>query len=122
MSLQGGVIPQNEGVATKLVGDAFFDPGTPHYIAHDTMEGFWDTYRRASGGRPEGMLFGKVPTNSQCNRALYNSLQEAGWTPADALRAVRHAKAQQLEYGLRGWHEVPNLPNPINQQGGQPRW
>ena len=79
-------------------------------------------YRRGTATRPEGMLFRRVPTNSQYNRALYNSLQEAGWTPADALQAVREAKAQQLHYGLRGWRDVPNLPNPMNQQGGPPRW
>ena len=36
----GGVIPQNEGISTKLVGDAIRQPGTPHYEAHDIMEGF----------------------------------------------------------------------------------
>jgi RHS repeat-associated protein len=121
-SVFNSVIPVNQGVSTKLVGDAFNQPGTPHFEAHDTMEGFWDMYRAASPTRPQGMLFDETPTNSQYNRALYNSLQESGWTPQQAIQAVRQAKAQQLQYGLRGWQPVPNKPNPTNQTGGRPKW
>ena len=76
------------------------------------MESFWDIYRRG------GMGEGSRPTNSQYNRALYNGLQESGLSPAEALRAVQAAKAQQLGAGLRGSDLVPHLPRRINQVPG----
>lgn len=102
-------IAQSEGVSVKLEGNAFTDVGTPHYNAHESMESFWDIYRRG------GMDAGNLPTNSQYNRALYNGLQESGLSPAEALRAVQAAKAQQLGAGLRGSDLVPRLPGRINQ-------
>ncbi len=102
-------IPQSDGVSLKLVGNAFTDVGTPHYIAHESMESFWDIFRRG------GIDAGNLPTNSQYNRALYNGLQESGLSSAEALRAVQAAKAQQLSAGLRGSDLVPRLPGRINQ-------
>ena len=57
-------IAQSDGVSVKLEGNAFTDVGTPHYNAHESMESFWDIYRRG------GMDAGNLPTNSQYNRAL----------------------------------------------------
>ncbi len=102
-------IPRCEGVSAKLEGNAFTDVGTPHYNAHESMESFWDIYRRG------GMAAGNLPTNSQYNRALYNGLQESGLSAAEALRAVQAAKAQQLSAGLRGSDLVPKLPGRLNQ-------
>jgi hypothetical protein len=102
-------IAHSDGVSVKLEGDAFTDVGTPHYNAHESMESFWDIYRRG------GMDAGNLPTNNQYNRALYNGLQESGLSPAEALRAVQAAKAQQLRAGLRGSDLVPRLPGRINQ-------
>ncbi|HUG66750.1 MAG TPA: polymorphic toxin-type HINT domain-containing protein, partial [Pirellulaceae bacterium] len=102
-------IAQRDGVSVKLEGNAFTDVGMPHYNAHESMESFWDIYRRG------GMDAGNLPTNTQYNRALYNGLQESGLSPAEALRAVRAAKAQQLGAGLRGSDLVPRLPGRINQ-------
>jgi RHS repeat-associated protein len=102
-------IAQREGASVKLEGNALTGVGTPHYNAHESMESFWDIYRRG------GMDARNLPTNSQYNRALYNGLQESGLSPADALRAVQAAKAQQLRAGLRGSDLVPRLPGRINQ-------
>ena len=103
------LIPRSEGVSIKLEGNAITGVGTQHYIAHESMESFWDIYRRG------GMDAGNLPTISLYNRSLYNGLQEAGLSPEEALRAVRAAKAQQLREGLRGSDFVPRLPNRINQ-------
>jgi hypothetical protein len=102
-------IPSAAGLSIKLEGDALFDVGSPHYNFHEGLESFWDQYR------PGGVLEGAMPTNSQYNRALYNVLQESGLTSTDALNATRAAKAQQLEYGLRGSGSVPKLPRRMNQ-------
>lgn len=105
-------IAHSQGVTVKLEGNAFTGVGTPHYVAHESMESFWDIYRRG------GMDAGNLPTNSQYNRALYNGLQESGLSPTQALRAVEAAKAQQLRAGLRGSDLVPRLPGRINQAPG----
>jgi len=102
-------IAHADGVSVKLEGNAFRDVGSPHYNAHDSMESFWDIYRRG------GMDAGNLPTNSQYNRALYNGLQESGLSPSEALRAVQAAKRQQLDAGLRGSDLVPRLPGRIGQ-------
>lgn len=102
-------IGKAQGISVKLDGNAFTDLGTPHYNAHESLEAFWDIYRRG------GIDAGNRPSINLYNRALYNGLQESGLSPADALRAVQAAKAQQLQAGLRGSDLVPRLPNRINQ-------
>lgn len=103
------VIAHADGVSVKLRGNAFSEVGSPHYNAHESMESFWDIFRRG------GMDAGNLPTNSQYNRALYNSLQESGLSPTESLKAVQAAKRQQLDVGLRGRDLVPRLPGRINQ-------
>ena len=51
------VIPSAKGMAIKLRGNAFTQVNSNHYKVHQSLEGFWDQYRRG------GANFGKLPTN-----------------------------------------------------------
>jgi RHS repeat-associated protein len=99
------VIPQGEGVATGLEGNAFTDVGTPHYNAHESMESFWNDFRES----------GQLPTNLQYTQALANSLRAAGLSEAEVQQAVQAAIQQRVQYGLLGGMPVPRLPGRINQ-------
>ena len=66
------VIPTKEGMSVKLEGNAFTEPGTPHYEAHRSMEGFWNQFRRG------GDRHGDIPTNLEYTRAVYDSMRAAG--------------------------------------------
>ena len=60
------------------------------------------------------------PSLKMYNRALYNSLERARLSPGDALQAVKAAKRQQLNVGLRGSDDVPTIPRRMNQaQSGE---
>lgn len=56
------------------------------------------------------------PSVGEYNSALYESLQEAGLSDADAAYAVREAYGQQMQYGLKNNSEVPRIPGRINQK------
>lgn len=119
----GGVVRYDDGITTPLVGDAFRGVGSPHFLSHRGTEAFFDVYRPATTAgarypRPNGWLVGETPTFSQYNRALYNSLQEAGVPANRALRMVQEAKAEQLRSGFRGADLLPDLPRRMGQRGG----
>jgi len=121
--LFGGTVLYDAGVTTPLVGNAVIDVDTPHFTTHRGLEAFFDMYRPATSDgvtypRPAGLLNREVPSFSQVNRALYNSLQEAGVPSQRALRMVIEAKAEQLRAGFRGGDTVLDLPRRLGQRGG----
>lgn len=102
------VIPRNEGLAIELKGNIFKDIGSQHYKAHSSLEGFWNQYRS------KGLLQGKVPTVSEYNSALFESLRAAGFTKKQTQEIVQSAINQQVQYGLTGNMFVPRIPGRIN--------
>jgi hypothetical protein len=102
------VIPKNDGLSVELEGNAFKDIGSPHYSAHKNLESFWNSYR------PNGDQYGGIPTISDYNSALYDSLRAAGLTDTQAKSAVQSAIRQQSQYGLVDDSLVPRIPGRIN--------
>lgn len=84
--------------------------GSPHYNAHKSMESFWNNYRK---GRS---LNGIIPTIEEYNRALYSSLQEAGFSTTNSASLVVEAYVQQRSYGYSNSDFVPRVPGRINQK------
>ena len=104
------VIPRNEGLSVELKGNAFTEAGSQHYKAHSSLEGFWNDYRKG------GSFEGDTPTVGNYNKALYDSLIEAGLSKPDAAFAVRSAYQQQFSKGLRNSSPVPRIPGRMNQR------
>ncbi len=102
------IIPQNEGLAVGVRGDAFAEPGTPHYNFHQSMEQFWEQYRT-------GALRGLRPTNSEYSQALVEALQAGSYSPTQAADLAAQAAAQRAAYGLPEAAPVPRIPGRINQ-------
>lgn len=98
------LIPRDQGVAVGLFGDAFSQPGTPHYEFHRSLEGFWDQFRK--GGR----RFGDIPTNGQYGQAVENALRAAGVPPEEVKRLSSLAAEQRLAFGLRADAKIPRVP------------
>ncbi|WP_240351871.1 RHS repeat-associated core domain-containing protein, partial [Pectobacterium brasiliense] len=103
------VIPREKGAAIKLEGNAFTEPGTPHYEAHSSMEKFWDQYRRG------GELNGQFPTNTKYTQALKRSLEAAGLPSNQVNQAVKYSIQNRVQHGALGGMEVPRIPGRINQ-------
>nr|WP_236674732.1 pre-toxin TG domain-containing protein [Enterococcus sp. BWR-S5] len=101
-------IPKNDGLAVKLEGNIFTDIGSPHYNAHESLEGFWNNYRK------NGDLLGLKPSLSDYNAALKQSLLNAGLSEAQADAAVLKAAAQQANAGLFSDDFIPRIPGRIN--------
>jgi predicted ribonuclease toxin of YeeF-YezG toxin-antitoxin module len=102
------VIPRKEGLAIELSGNNFKDIGSPHYSAHESLEAFWNSYRR------NGESFGEIPMVSEYNDALYESLKSAGLSDTQSQQAVQRAFEQQVSYGLNKDSFVPRIPGRIN--------
>ena len=103
------VIPPDEGLANAMQGNAFTEPGTPHYDFHSSLEDFWDQYR------PGGALEGLRPSNAEYGMALQDALQAGGYSPAEAADLAAQAAAQRVGYGLGPNDPVPRIPGRINQ-------
>jgi len=103
------VIPTNEGLANSMEGNAITEPGTPHYDFHNSMEQFWDQYRRG------GENFGLTPTNGEYGIALQQALEDAGYSAEDAANLTEQAAQQQIQYGLTESDPVPRIPGLIYQ-------
>ncbi|TKI50224.1 hypothetical protein FC748_03110 [Lysinibacillus tabacifolii] len=101
------VIPSNEGYTIELEGNAFKDVGSPHFMAHKTMEEFFNRYRK-------GDKKGTIPTNAEYNIALYKSLRKAGIEEKHALEAINKAREQRIEYNLKDDDFIPRIPGQIN--------
>ncbi len=105
----GDVVPSKNGISIKLEGNAFTQPGTQHYNVHNTMEKFWNQFRRG------GDRYGEIPTNLEYSKAVYDSMKEIGFTKQEALDITRNSIKQRVEYGLLGGEPVPRIPGRINQ-------
>lgn len=104
-------IPQGDGLSVELNGNAFSEIGSPHYEAHNSLEGFWNQYR------PGGELYREFPTIGEYNRAVYNSLLSTNkLTPQDAAYAVRKAYEQQRSAGFMNSDFVPRIPSKLPQK------
>lgn len=98
-------------MAVKLEGNAFTEPGTPHYETHSYMESFWNQYRRG------GINAGKMPTNLEYSNAMLKAVKKSGLNHSQAMQIMKEAIKQRVDYGLLGGMEVPRLPGKINQTG-----
>ncbi|MDW8196010.1 MAG: hypothetical protein RMJ56_00250, partial [Gemmataceae bacterium] len=105
-----GVIPENEGLAVALRGNAITDVSSPHYNFHRSLEQFWDQYR------PDGALFNTRPTNAQYGQALQRALEADGFSPAQAADLAAQAAGQRAAYGLSETGLVPRIPGRLNQK------
>lgn len=103
----GSVIPSGQGLAIPLTG-GIQDIGGQHWAFHQSMERFWEPYRRG------GSLFGQTPTVGQYNAAMTTSLQAAGIPPAIATSLTDQAAAQQRAFGLGANSQVPQIPGRTN--------
>jgi len=108
-AVYGSIIPKSEGVCVGLRGNAIFGVGTPHYIAHRSLEAFWNQFRTG------GARFGQRPTNAEYGRALEDSLVAAGLSRSEAAELAAEAARQRAAYGILPDALVPRIPNPISQ-------
>ncbi|MFR4977936.1 MAG: RHS repeat domain-containing protein, partial [Butyricicoccus sp.] len=104
----GSVIPQQDGVSVKLLGNIFKDPDAQHTIVHRELEKFWDQYR---GSKTK-------PTNMQYTYAVYKALVAADIDSKDAMEITRASIQQRVHYGLVGGETVPKVPNKIRNIAG----
>ncbi len=119
----GGEVAYENGVTTPLGGRAFADPGSAHFVTHRGLEAFFDQYRRGTGPGAkypigDGPMLRSLPTFTQYNRALYNSLQEGGVSSPQALRMLIEAKSEQLRTGFQGSDTIIRTPARMGQSGG----
>jgi len=105
-----GIIPEEEGLSVGLRGNAFTEVGSPHYVAHRALEGFWNQYRKG------GAKFQKTPTNAEYGEALEASLRAGGLSPADAASVAAQAAQQRAAYGLAPNAPVPKIPGRLPQK------
>jgi len=99
------VIPNEKGLAIVLWGNILTDKGSPHYLAHQELETFWNKYRKLEIS----------PNNGQYQVALVKSLIAAGFSPTEANDAAAQAAAQRIAYGLTDDKNVPNVPQRIRE-------
>jgi len=105
------IIPENEGAALGLRGNAFTEPGTPHYRFHESLEKFWDQYRRGGAKYPQ------VPTNAEYSQGLKEALRASGLSQRDAAAVEAMARTNREAYGLSDTDPVPRIPRKIYQRG-----
>jgi hypothetical protein len=105
-----GIIPEEDGLSHALRGNAFTEPGTPHFEFHRSLEGFWNQYRRG------GASFGSSPTNAQYGQALRQALEAAGLSPAEAAELAVQAAHQRAAFGLLDDAFVPRIPGRFPQR------
>ena len=83
-------IPENDGAAVGMQGNAFTEPGTPHYEFHRALENFWNQYR-ASGLDDQQV---------------------------DAL--AQYANQNRLDYNLSPTDPIPRVPGILRQRPPAP--
>ena len=106
------IIPTKKGMSINLEGNAFSGVGTPHYNFHESLEKFWNQFRK--GGIKEG----KIPTNLEYSKAAFDALKKAGLTDDEAKQEMQKAISQRVKYGLLGGNPVPRIPSRIYQKRG----
>jgi hypothetical protein len=104
------IIPEADGLALGMKGDALREVGSPHYEFHASLEQFWRPYRKG------GELWGKMPTNAQYGDALEEALIRGGYTRRQAAQIAERAAAHRAAYGLEPSAEVPRIPNRLPQK------
>ena len=95
-------------LTATLPGNVFTEPGSLHFRAHETMEAFWDRYRRG------GPAFGTTPTNADYDRALRSSLSAAGLDTLTVHQLADQARVERIATGFMDDDLVPRLPGRIN--------
>jgi hypothetical protein len=108
-AVYGEIIPRDEGLSVGMRGNAFNEPGTSHFTVHQSMEQFWEQYRK------DGKLFNEAPTNAEYGEASRRALIAGGLSPAQATELTAQAAAQRAAYGLSETSKVPRVPGRINQ-------
>lgn len=103
-------IPHADGVTVKLEGNAFTEPGTPHYLVHQAQEEFLNRFRRRGPG------FGDPPTNLEMTRSIVDALRRAGYSDEQVRTLVRAAIQDRVKYHLLGGELAPRIPGRINQK------
>jgi len=104
------IIPEEEGLAVGMRGNAFSEVGSPHYNFHMSMEEFWTPYRKG------GNLFGQLPTNEQYGVALQQALIRSGYTPEQAAILAQQAADQRAAFQLVPSAHVPRIPGRLPQK------
>jgi RHS repeat-associated protein len=104
------VIPEDQGLAVGMRGNAFTEPGTPHYEFHKSLEKFWDQFRKG------GSQAGTTPTNAQYDDALKEALKSGGFSGDEAAKLAREAASQRASHGLKPGDPVPRVPGKMYQK------
>ena len=104
------VIPKSEGASTGMRGNAFTEPGTPHYAFHEDLEKFWTPFRKG------GARYGQTPTNAEYGEALEEALKKGEFSAAEAKQLAEEAAEERVKYGLQESDPVPRVPGRINQK------
>lgn len=103
-------IDRSEGIAIAMKGNAVTDIDTPHYNFHESLESFWNKYRKG------GEFSGTTPTSGQYGAAVEKALVAAGYK-APAARAIQQFASDQRATARIGVNEpVPNIPKPMGQK------
>jgi hypothetical protein len=105
------VIPQDEGAAVAMRGNAFTEPGTPHFEFHKSLESFWNQFRRRGGAR-----YGERPTNAEYSEALNQALRDGDFSPEEAAYIEREAQTNRLDHDLSDSDLVPRVPGRLPQK------
>lgn len=103
------VIPENDGLAVGMRGNAITEAGSPHYNFHQSLEQFWNQFRRG------GPRFNQTPTNAEYGQALQQALEAGGFSSAEAQHLAAQAAQQRAAYGLLETAPVPRIPGRTNQ-------
>src|SRR5262249_351157 len=92
-----------EGVAVAMEGDAIQDIGlgTRHRKFHESLEEFWDQFRR------DGTRFRQTPTNGEYGTAMKKALLDAGYSADEAAYLDLEARFQRISYGLLDGDLIP---------------
>jgi hypothetical protein len=86
-----------EGDALRKVGI-----GTAHRKFHESLEKFWDQFRRG------GDRFGKPPTNGEYGAAMEKALLDTGvYSAEEAAYLALEARFQRIAHGLLDSDLVP---------------
>jgi len=103
-------IPRAKGLSLAVEGNALTGQGTQHFTLHQSLEQFWDQFRRGGNRYPS------TPTNAEFGEAARQSAIAAGFSPAQASDLAAKAVAERATYGLSETAAVPRIPGRINQK------
>ena len=107
-------IPENDGAAVGMQGNAFTEPGTPHYEFHRALESFWNQYR------PGGAMEGLRPTNAEYDQGLREALRASGLDDQQVDALAQYANQNRLDYNLSPTDPIPRVPGILRQRPPAP--